>query len=109
MCSLLPTYLVIQSAPKMDEKKFKATIFEMFSSLQRSPPSNGFVMFMKNLGEILISAILFILYIQGRGILYTIYIEKKVKRSRQQFLVCLDLVLIDCFVTLQDLVVYGKK
>ena len=81
----------------------------MFFSLQRSPPSNGFVMFMKNLGEILILAILFILYIQGRGILYTIYIEKKVKRSRQQFLVCLDLVLIDCFVTLQDLVVYGKK
>ena len=50
MCSLLPTYLVIQSAPKMEEKKFKATIFEMFSSLQRSPPSNGFVMFMKNFG-----------------------------------------------------------
>ena len=42
-------------------------------------------------------------------ILSSIGHTEKVKRSRQQFLLCLDLVLIDCFVTLQDPVAYGKK
>ena len=104
MCSLLPTYTVLQKW----KKKFKAMIFERLSS----PPAQYllsclFFIYEKFGGKISIFSY-FIYPVHARQS-YIIYIEKKVKRSRQQFLVCLDLVLIDCFVTLQDLVVYGKK
>ena len=104
MCSLLPTSECSEDGKKSSNQRF----LKGYLRPQRSTFYRVSFLFMKHLGGGILIFGYFIYPVHTRQS-YIIYIEKKVKRSRQQFLVCLDLVLIDCFVTLQDLVVYGKK